>query len=77
MFCNGSLMDEGDLARLGEATIAGMTSLEVLFIQPMIVYDIGGLFGPISCPPILEVVHTLDGRRNMRRFVHFRTNAHI
>ena len=36
----------------------------------MIVDDIGGLFGPISCPPILEVIHTLDGRRNMRRFVH-------
>ena len=42
----------------------------------MIVDDIGGLLGPISCPPILGVVHTLDGRRNMRRFVHFRTDAH-
>ena len=42
----------------------------------MIVDDIGGLLGPISCPPILGVVHTLDGHRNMRRFVHFRTDAH-
>ena len=32
MFCNGLRMDEGDLARLGPATIAGMTSLEVLFV---------------------------------------------
>ena len=32
IFCNGSLMDEGDLARPGPATIAGMTSLEVLFV---------------------------------------------
>ena len=32
MFCNGSPMDEGDLARPGPATIAGMTSLEVLFV---------------------------------------------
>ena len=38
--------------------------------------DIGGLVGPISCPPIPGVVHTSDGRRNMRRFVYFRTNAH-
>ena len=38
--------------------------------------DIGGLAGPISCPPILGVVHTSDGRRNMRRFVYFRTDAH-
>ena len=42
----------------------------------MIVDDIGGLLGPISCPPIPGVIHTLDGRRNMRRFVHFRTDAH-
>ena len=32
MFYNDSLMDEGDLAHLGEATIAGMMSLEVLFV---------------------------------------------
>ena len=41
----------------------------------MIVDDIGGLVGPISYPPIPGVLHTLDGRRNMRRFVHFRTDA--
>ena len=32
MFCNGPRMDEGDLARLRPATIAGRTSLEVLFV---------------------------------------------
>ena len=32
MFYNGPRMDEGDLARPGPATIAGMTSLEVLFV---------------------------------------------
>ena len=42
----------------------------------MIVDDIGDLLGPISCPPIPRVVHTLDDPRNMRRFVHFRTDAH-
>ena len=31
MFYNGPRMDEGDLAHPGPATIAGMTSLEVLF----------------------------------------------
>ena len=38
--------------------------------------DTGGLAGPISCPSIPGVVHTSDGRRNMRRFVYFRTDAH-
>ena len=38
--------------------------------------DIGGLAGPVSCPPIPGVVHTSDGCRNMRRFVYFRTDAH-
>ena len=38
--------------------------------------DTGGLAGPVSCPPIPGVVHTSDGRRNMRRFVYFRTDAH-
>ena len=42
----------------------------------MIVDDIGGLVGLISCPPIPGVVHTLNGCRNMRRFVYFRTDAH-
>ena len=32
MFYNGPRMDEGDLARPGPTTIAGMTSLEVLFV---------------------------------------------
>ena len=38
--------------------------------------DTGGLAGPVSCPPIPRVVHTSDGRRNTRRFVYFRTDAH-
>ena len=32
MFCNSPRMDEGDLARPRPATIARMTSLEVLFV---------------------------------------------
>ena len=32
MFCDGPKMDEGDIARLGPTTIAGMTSLKVLFV---------------------------------------------
>ena len=32
MFCNGSRMDEGDLARPRAATITGMMSPEVLFV---------------------------------------------
>ena len=32
MFCNGPRTDKGDIARLGPTTIAGMTSLKVLFV---------------------------------------------
>ena len=32
MFCNSPRMDEGDIARLEPTTIAGMTSLKVLFV---------------------------------------------
>ena len=32
MFCNGLRTDEGDITRLGPTTIAGMTSLKVLFV---------------------------------------------
>ena len=32
MFCNGPRTDEGDIARLELTTIAGMTSLKVLFV---------------------------------------------
>ena len=77
MFCNDSRMDEGDLARPGLATIAGRTSLEV-FLVPA--HDCGRhrrLIWAHQLPPIPEVIHTLDGRKNMKRFVHFRTNAHI
>ena len=42
----------------------------------MIVDNIGGLLGPINCPLIPGVVHTLDDCRNMRRFVHFHTDTH-
>ena len=45
--------------------------------QPMVTNDTNDMIGPISCPPIPEVVHALDGHRNMRRFAHFCTDAHI
>ena len=32
MFCNGLKTDEGDIARLGPATITGMAILKVLFV---------------------------------------------
>ena len=77
MFRNGSRLDEGDLARPGAATITGRTILEV-FLVPA--HGCGQYRRPIwahQLPPILEVVHTLDGHRNIRRFVHFRIDVHI
>ena len=73
MFCNGSWLDKGDLARPRVATITSRTSLEVFSSQPMVTDDIDGLIGPISCPPIPEVVYVLDGHKNMRRFAHYCT----
>ena len=65
MFCNGSWLVKGELARPRVATITGRTSL------------VDDMIRPISWPPIPKVVHALDGHRNMKRFAHFRTDAHI
>ena len=61
---------------LGQRPSLGWRAWKYYSSLIMIVDDIGGLLGSISCPPIPGVVHTLDGRRNMRRFVYFRTDAH-
>ena len=61
---------------LGRRPLLGWRAWRYYSSLIMIVDDIGGLVGSISCPPIPGVVHTLDGRRNMRRFVYFRTDAH-
>ena len=77
MFCNGPRTDEGDIARLEPTTIAGMTSLKVLFVLD---HDCGRYrwFGwAHQLPPIfLGSSIPSDGHRNMRRFVYFRTDAH-
>ena len=76
MFCNGPEMDGGDSACLGPTTIIEITIPRCQSSSAMTLDDAGGLAGLISCPPFHEVVHTSDGRRNMRSFVYFRTNAH-
>ena len=76
MFCNGPKTNKGDIACLGPTTIIGMTIPRCYSSLVMTLDDTGGLAGPISCPPIHGVVHTSDGRRNMRSFVYFRTDAH-
>ena len=76
MFCNGPEMDGGDTARLEPMTIMEMTIQRCQSSSVLTLDDTGGLAGPISCPPIHGVVHTSDGRRNMRSFVYFRTDAH-
>ena len=77
MFCNGPRTDEGDIARLEPTTIAGMTSLKVLFVLD---HDCGRYrwFGwAHQLPPIfLGSSIPSDGHRNMRRFVYFRTDSH-
>ena len=39
--------------------------------------DDDDMIGPISCPPIPEVVHALDGHRNMKRFAYYYIYIHI
>ena len=69
MFRNGPEMDGGDTAYLGPTTIIEMTIPRSQSSSAATLDDSGVLAGPISCPPIRGVVHTLDGRRNMRSFV--------
>ena len=76
MFCNGPEMDGGDTACLEPMTIIEITIPRCQSSSAMTLDDAGGLAGPISCPPIHEVVHTSDERRNMRSFVYFHTDAH-
>ena len=76
MFCNGPEMDRGDTACLGPTTIIEVTIPRCQSSSAMTLDDAGGLAGPISCPPIHGVVHTSDGRKNMRSFVYFCTDAH-
>ena len=61
---------------LGQWPSLGWRAWKYYLSLIMIVDNIGGLLGPINCPLIPGVVHTLDDRRNIRRFVHFRTDAH-
>ena len=69
MFCNGPEMDGGDTAYLGPTTIIEMTIPMSQSSSDATLDDSGVLARPISCPPIRGVVHTSDGRRNMRSFV--------
>ena len=69
MFRNGPEMDGGDTAYLGPTTIIEMTIQMSQSSSDATLDDSGVLAGPISCPPIRGVVHTSDGRRNMRSFV--------
>ena len=76
MFCNGPEIDGGDTACLRLTTILEIMIPRCQSSLAMTLDDAGGLAGPISCPPIHRVVHTLDERKNMRSFVYFRTDAH-
>ena len=64
------------LLALGRRPSLGWRSWRCYSSLIMTLDDIGGLVGPINYPLIPGVVHTSDGRRNMRRFVYFRTDAH-
>ena len=76
MFCNGLKMDGDDTTRFGPTTIIEMTIPRCQSSLVISLDDSEDLAGPISCPPIHGVVHTLDGRRNMMSFVCFRADAH-
>ena len=69
MFRNGPEMDGGDTAYLGPTTVIEMTIPRSQSSLAATLDDSGVFAGPISCPPIRGVVHTLDGHRNMRSFV--------
>ena len=78
MFRNGPEVDGGDTAYLGPTTVIEMmiprsqSSSDATLDDSSLV-----LAGPISCPPIRGVVHTSDGRRNMRSFVFLFARMHM
>ena len=77
MFRNGPEMDGGDTAYLGPTTIIEMTIPMSQSSSDASLDDSWVLAGPISCPPIRGVVHTSDGRRNMRSFVFLFARMHV
>ena len=77
MFRNGPEVDGGGTAYLGPMTIIEMTIPMSQSSSDAILDDSWVLAGPISCPPIRGVVHTSDGRRNVRSFVFIFTRMHV
>ena len=69
MLCNSSLMSEDGFARPCLATITARTNLGIFFI---LARDYGRRWYDqvYQLPPYSEVVHTLDGHRNMKGFIY-------
>ena len=77
MFRNGLEVDGGGTAYLGPTTIIEMTIPMSQSSSCATLDDSWVLAGPISCPPICGVVHSLDGRRNVRSFVFIFARMHV
>ena len=77
MFRNGPEVDGGGTAYLGPTTIIEMTIPMSQSSSDATLDDSWVLAGPISCPPIRGVVHSSDGRRNVRSFVFLFARMHV
>ena len=77
MFRNSPEVDGGGTAYLGPTTIIEMTIPMIQSSSGATLDDSWVLAGPISCPPIRGVVHSLDGRRNVRSFVFLFARMHV
>ena len=77
MFRNSPEVDGGGTAYLGPTTIIEMTIPMSQSSSDAALDDSWVLAGPISCPPIRGVVHSSDGRRNVRSFVFLFARMHV
>ena len=77
MLRNSPEVDGGVTACLEPTTLIEMTISMSQSSSGATLDDSWVLAGPISCPPIRGVVHSLDGRRNVRSFVFLFARMHV
>ena len=71
MFRNSPEMGGGGIVCLGPTAMIVRTIYMSESSSGASLDDLWVFAGPVSCPPIRGVVHSLDGRRNVRSFFFF------
>ena len=77
MFRNSPEMGGGGIVCLGPTAMIVRTIYMSESSSGASLDDLWVFAGPISCPPIRGVVHSLDGRRNVRSFAFLFARMHV